>query len=106
MVVRAFATSRCGWTLIELLTAVGVLGVLMALLVPAVMQVRESARRTQCQSNLRQIGIAIASYESTFRMFPPGGEVNGWLPRLLPFMGQGPLFEMWENGRTDHYHPV
>jgi prepilin-type N-terminal cleavage/methylation domain-containing protein len=87
-----------GFTLIELLVAVAIIGVLVALLLPAVQAARESARKVQCHNNLRQIGLAVQHFEQANRTLPPyfgafpekgtGAVEGGWFVHLLPFIEQ------------------
>ncbi len=83
--------SPYAFTLIELMVVVTVIGVLVALLLPAVQAARESARKVACQSQLKQIGLALASYESMAGTLPP---LNSFSPQtyLLPYLEQVPLY--------------
>lgn len=86
---------RAGFTLVEVVVSIAVIGVLAALLLPAVQRSREAARRAQCQNNLRQIGIALHAYHATYRVFPPGW-INpmgwSWSTQILPELDQAALF--------------
>ena len=93
--------SRCpgrGFTLIELLVGVAIIGLLIALLLPAVQAAREAARRVQCVNNLKQIGLALQNYHDTVGSLPWGQGPFGWndwgaVAMLLPHMEQGRLYD-------------
>jgi prepilin-type N-terminal cleavage/methylation domain-containing protein/prepilin-type processing-associated H-X9-DG protein len=93
---------RTAFTLVELLVVIAIIGVLVALLLPAVQTAREAARRSQCQNNLKQTALAVLNYESTFNTLPGGMGRYGccwgtWMVRLLPFMEQQALFAIYQN---------
>jgi prepilin-type N-terminal cleavage/methylation domain-containing protein/prepilin-type processing-associated H-X9-DG protein len=94
-----------GFTLIELLVVIAIIGILIALLLPAVQKVRETANNTVCKNNLKQMGLALLNYHSTNRVFPPGadaprpewGSVGGatWAIYILPYIEQDSLAKLY-----------
>lgn len=85
---------RRAFTLVELLVVIAIIGVLVALLLPAVQAAREAARRAQCSNNLKQMGIGLHNYHDTYLVFPFGwsDRGQGWHACLLPFIEQQPLY--------------
>jgi len=99
-----------GFTLVELLVVIAIIGTLVAMLLPAVQSAREAARRSQCQNNLKQFGLAVLQYEVANKRFPPGGVGNWtkkyspkcppnwddnrgtWIVRILPYIEEQALF--------------
>src|SRR5262245_60434469 len=100
-----------GFTLVALLVVIAIIGVLVALMLPAVQTARESARRTSCLNNLHQIGTAIQLYHDVQKMFPPGGVNTGpccstesyssWPIAILPFLEQKTLYDRYSQGETN-----
>jgi prepilin-type N-terminal cleavage/methylation domain-containing protein len=99
-------TAKHGWTLVELLVVIAVIGILVGLLLPAVQAAREAARKVYCLNNLRQVGIAIHNYHDSNRTMPPGclqwrpfrGDPRlksfAWSALILPYMEQSSLHSM------------
>ena len=102
--------ARLGFTLVELLVVISIIGVLIGLLAPAVQAAREAARRIQCRSNLKQLGLAALNFESSQRQLPSGGwgyqwqgfadlssaasQPGSWTFSLLPYLEQSPLYHL------------
>lgn len=92
---------RAGFTLVELLVVIAIIGVLVALLLPAIQAARESARRTECQNHLKQIGLAIQNYHDTQKTFPMGRNRTdqfgvSWAFRLLPEIEEQPVYASFD----------
>src|SRR6476646_10711529 len=91
-----------GFTLVELLVVIAIIGVLVAMLLPAIQSAREAARRSQCTNNLKQLGIAIQNYESARKELPPGhrmtkvgtdiDSLGSWVTVILPYLEESALF--------------
>ena len=94
---------RSGFTLVELLVVIAIIGILIGMLLPAVQQVREAARRIQCGNNVRQLALGLMNYESSHMELPPGWLTEdatvldepgwGWSARILPFVEAGNLYQ-------------
>ncbi len=96
-----------GFTLVELLVVIAIIGILVALLLPAVQAAREAARLTQCKNNLKQMGLACLNYEGAKKHFPPGWDERGlgWTGFILPFMEEQPLFDQLGESTTTKFVP-
>lgn len=101
---------RQGFTLVELLVVIAIIGILIGILLPAVQQVREAARRTVCSNNMAQLGLAVHNYEFAMEQFPPGviektgpirsepiGQHVGFLVHLLPYIEQRAIGKNFDN---------
>jgi prepilin-type N-terminal cleavage/methylation domain-containing protein/prepilin-type processing-associated H-X9-DG protein len=102
--------ARTGFTLVELLVVIAIIGILVAFLLPAVQAAREASRRSQCQNNLKQIGIAVQNHHDARRAFPMGR--NGmdqfavsWAFFLLPYLEETAVYNSW-NSHAKVFDPV
>src|SRR5262245_24396640 len=108
--VQSIPRRRPAFTLVELLVVIAIIGILVALLLPAIQAAREAARRTQCNNQLRQLAISFHNHHDTFKYFPSGGwgvrwlgfpeqgfgknQSGSWLYSLLPFMEEKNLHDL------------
>ncbi len=104
--IQSGSSHRKGFTLVELLVVITIIGILMAMLLPAVQQIRSAARRMQCASRLRQVALGLHNYHSAHEKFPPGGITEGpccgtpsgstWTIMLLPYVEQTALYDRYD----------
>ncbi|MCA9162597.1 MAG: DUF1559 domain-containing protein [Planctomycetales bacterium] len=105
--------TRPGFTLVELLVVIAIIGVLVAMLLPAVQAAREAARRSSCSNNLKQIGLALHNYHDRMKSFPPGGITPGaccgtssyisWPISILPEIEQQTLFDRYNHNAFNEH---
>ena len=97
--LSSFRKHRAAFTLVELLVVIAIIGVLVALLLPAVQAARESARRTQCANHLKQLGLAGQTFHDTKGFLPPShlsGDYLTWAVLILPYIEQGNFHTQWK----------
>lgn len=113
-----YAAPRRGFTLVELLVVIAIIGILVALLLPAVQAAREAARRCHCQNNLTQLGLAVHNYEFAHEKLPagvlnpdgpirsePDGRHVGWIVQILPYVEELTVYKMFDQ-EAGAYAPV
>ena len=101
---------RLAFTIIELLVVIGIIGALVSLTLPAVMAARESSRRRQCTNNLKQLGLAVQSFESAFKKLPSSEPISfegtplphGWLIYVMPYLEQQRLYDVYQFSKPWH----
>ena len=110
--MRERLARKRGFTLVELLVVIAIIGILVALLLPAVQAAREAARRMQCSNNLKQLGLSVHNHESTYKLFPAGtigrALITGvypatggkprtpFIPHVLPFIEQSNIYSLYD----------
>jgi prepilin-type N-terminal cleavage/methylation domain-containing protein/prepilin-type processing-associated H-X9-DG protein len=110
--IRPHQPAARGFTLIELLIVIAIIGILVALLLPAVQAAREAARRMSCGNNLKQIGVAVHLYHDSYQQLPVGSYTTGpccnsptyatWTIAILPFLEQQALYDSYNHNVPNH----
>src|ERR1700733_45557 len=113
--MTTFAPRRRGFSLVELLVVIAVIGILISLLLPAVQNAREAARRLQCRNNLKQLSLGVLNYEGAHKCYPPAGimgpripdyfegstdphtgQMISWVVLVLPFMKKQSFYQKFD----------
>jgi len=105
----ASVNARRGFTLVELLVVIAIIGILIALLLPAVQAAREAARRSQCVNNMKQLGLAIHNFHDGKKFLPPAWvdrDFMTWAVLILPYVDEQALYNQWDLTRRYHDQPV
>jgi len=95
--------SKRAFTLVELLVVIAIIGILVALLLPAIQAAREAARRTQCINNIKQLSLGMHNYHDTYKRFPRGAFATNriaWSVRILPFIEENTLYDKFKAAAT------
>jgi prepilin-type N-terminal cleavage/methylation domain-containing protein len=103
-----FRRVRAAFTLVELLVVIAIIGVLVALLLPAVQSAREAARRMSCGNNIKQLALAMHNYHDTHGKLPYSAAhwgFGGWVKMTLPYVEQRNLWEKWQEGTVYSSQP-
>lgn len=102
--MNSLMRSRRGFTLVELLVVIAIIGILVALLLPAIQAAREAARRTQCSNNLKQLALAAQNFHDTYKGLPPivsHSEGPTFFMHILPYIEQQALYDLYRGGATN-----
>ncbi len=113
--MRSLRSRIAGFTLVELLVVIAIIGILVALLLPAIQAAREAARRAQCQNNLKQIGLALLTFHDNAKQFPRGAYTAeksndpddqdglGWATKILPQIEEQAIYDRIKNNTVTGY---
>jgi prepilin-type N-terminal cleavage/methylation domain-containing protein/prepilin-type processing-associated H-X9-DG protein len=105
--MKSRVDSRTGFTLVELLVVIAIIGILIALLLPAVQAAREAARRGQCTNNQRQIALAVQNFHNTYKFYPISRRdpSETWAVLIMPYMEQGAFRDLWDFSKNYYSQP-
>src|SRR5262245_32594766 len=108
---QAMRVTRRGFTLVELLVVIAIIGILVALLLPAIQAAREAARRTQCATNMKNLGLALINYSDVYKRLPPAtpfrfsktpsnGAGGTWVVKIWPYIEEQALYDKFDHTKA------